>query len=81
VAQRAERLIRSLGLADSASFGLELEFYLFDDVRFEQSSSHGYYFIDSEAAQHVGGAPARTHRPRRPRPAIPRTICAARSPR
>jgi glutamine synthetase len=65
VAQRAERLIRSLGLADAASFGVEMEFYLFDDVRFEQSSRHGYYFIDSEAAQHVGdGAPVRLHRPR-----------------
>jgi glutamine synthetase len=65
VAERAERLLRSLGLADAASFGLEMEFYLFDDVRFEQSSRHGYYFIDSEAAQHVGdGAPVRRHRPR-----------------
>jgi glutamine synthetase len=65
VAQRAERLIRSLGLADAASFGVEMEFYLFDDVRFEQSSRHGYYFIDSEAAQHVGEkAPTRLHRPR-----------------
>ena len=65
VAQRAERVVRSLGLADAASFGVEMEFYLFDDVRFEQSSQHGYYFIDSEAAQHVGDrAPARLHRPR-----------------
>jgi glutamine synthetase len=65
VAQRAERVVRSLGLADAASFGVEMEFYLFDDVRFEQSSRHGYYFIDSEAAQQVGDrAPARLHRPR-----------------
>jgi glutamine synthetase len=65
VAQRAERLVRSLGLADAASFGVEMEFYLFDDVRFEQSSRHGYYFIDSEAAQQVGDrVPARLHRPR-----------------
>jgi glutamine synthetase len=54
VAHRAERLIRSIGMADSASFGVEMEFYLFEDVRFEQSTRHGYYFIDSEAAQHVG---------------------------
>ena len=65
VAQRAERLIRSLGIADFASFGVEMEFYLFDDVRYEQSSQHGYYFIDSEAAQQVGEkVPARLHRPR-----------------
>lgn len=54
VAHRAERLIRSIGMADSASFGVEMEFYLFDDVRFEQSTRHGYYFIDSDAAQQVG---------------------------
>ncbi len=54
VAHRAERLIRSIGMADSASFGVEMEFYLFEDVRFEQSTRHGYYFIDSEAAQQVG---------------------------
>ena len=63
VAQRAERLIRSIGMADSASFGVEMEFYLFDDVRFEQSIRHGYYFIDSEATQHLGGdGPVRPHR-------------------
>ena len=49
VAKRAERLIRSLGIADSASFGLELEFYLFDDVRFDQSTQHGFYFVNSES--------------------------------
>jgi glutamine synthetase len=65
VAERAERLLRSLGLADAASFGVEMEFYVFDDVRFEQSSRHGYYFIDSEATQQVGDrAPVRQHRPR-----------------
>jgi glutamine synthetase len=65
VAHRAERLIRSIGLADIASIGVEPEFYLFDDVRYEQSIHHGYYFIDSEAAQHLGSdAPSRIHRPR-----------------
>jgi glutamine synthetase len=64
VAQRAQRLVRSLGLGDSASFGVEMEFYLFDDVRFEQSERHGYYFIDSEAARQIGAAPERLHRPR-----------------
>jgi glutamine synthetase len=65
VAQRAERLVRSLGIADEASFGVEPEFYLFDDVRFEQSSKHAYYFIDSEAAKNISGAAAvQLHRPK-----------------
>jgi glutamine synthetase len=46
VAHRAERLIRSIGMADAASFGVEMEFYLFGDVRFEQAVNHGYYFIE-----------------------------------
>ncbi len=50
VAQRAERLIRSLGIADSASFGVEPEFYLFDDVRFDQATQHGFYYINSQSA-------------------------------
>jgi glutamine synthetase len=68
VAHRAERLIRSLGMADSASFGVEMEFYLFDDVRFAQGRDHGFYFIDSGTAESGSGSgdgPARGHRPRR----------------
>ena len=47
VAQRAERLVRSLGMADSASFGVEMEFYLFDDVSFDQGTQHAFYYINS----------------------------------
>jgi glutamine synthetase len=65
VAQRAERLVRSIGLADSASFGVEMEFYLFDDVRFEQATRHGFYFIDSEPtpASAVADGPNSSRRP------------------
>ena len=56
VAQRAERLLRSIGMADSASFGVEMEFYLFDDVSFDQATPHGYYFINSESAPNAGKA-------------------------
>jgi len=54
VAQRAARLVRSLGIADSASFGLEMEFYLFDDVRFDQATRHGFYFINGESTSNTG---------------------------
>jgi glutamine synthetase len=50
VAQRAERLVRSLGMADSASFGVEMEFYLFDDVRFDQAAQHSFYYVNSGSA-------------------------------
>jgi glutamine synthetase len=50
VAQRAEQLVRSLGIADSAFFGPELEFFVFDDVRFDQATQHGFFFINSAGA-------------------------------
>jgi glutamine synthetase len=50
VARRAEKLIRALGIADVAYFGPELEFFVFDDVRFDQATQHGYYFLNSAAA-------------------------------
>ncbi|MHC5051651.1 MAG: type I glutamate--ammonia ligase [Planctomycetota bacterium] len=50
VAKRAEQLLRSEGIADSASFGLEIEFYVFDDVRFDQATQHAFYFVNSEGA-------------------------------
>ncbi|MFQ5708171.1 MAG: type I glutamate--ammonia ligase [bacterium] len=47
VAQRAERYLVSSGTADQAFFGPELEFFIFDDVRFEQTTNRGYYYVDS----------------------------------
>jgi glutamine synthetase len=50
VARRAETLIRSLGIADTAYYGPEIEFFIFDEVRFDQATQHGYYFLNSSAA-------------------------------
>jgi glutamine synthetase len=50
IARRAEQLFRSLGIADRIDFGPEIEFFIFDDVRFDQATQHGYYFINSAAA-------------------------------
>jgi glutamine synthetase len=36
-----------LGLADTAFFGPEAEFFIFDDIRFDQNEHEGYYHIDS----------------------------------
>jgi glutamine synthetase len=48
VARKAVNYMKSSGVADVAYFGPELEFFIFDDVRFDQTSNCGYYFIDSE---------------------------------
>lgn len=50
VAHRAGRLVRSLGIADQAFFGPELEFFIFDDVRYDQTTQHGFYFVNAEGA-------------------------------
>ncbi|MEE2839581.1 MAG: type I glutamate--ammonia ligase [Acidobacteriota bacterium] len=48
VAQRAERYLESSGIADTAFLGPELEFFIFDDVRYNQSTNEGFYHVDSQ---------------------------------
>jgi glutamine synthetase len=48
IAQKAEQYLKSTGLADTAYFGPEAEFFIFDDIRFDQNSHEGYYHIDSK---------------------------------
>lgn len=47
IAAKAENYLASTGIADSAFFGPEPEFFVLDDIRFSQSHDHGYYYIDS----------------------------------
>src|SRR5512135_1680470 len=47
IAQKAEAYLKSTGLGDICYFGPEAEFFIFDDVRFDQNSHEGYYHIDS----------------------------------
>jgi glutamine synthetase len=47
IAQKAEAYLKSTGIADIAYFGPEAEFFILDDVRFDQTPYSGYYFLDS----------------------------------
>jgi len=47
IAQKAEAYLKSTGIGDTAYFGPEAEFFILDDVRFDQNSYSGYYFVDS----------------------------------
>ncbi len=50
VARRAEEYLKSTGLGDTAFFGPEPEFFIFDDVRWDSNMSGSFVKIDSEEA-------------------------------
>jgi glutamine synthetase len=67
LAKRAEAYLKSSGVADTAYFGPEPEFFIFDDVRYGNQMHGAYYHVDSEegawntGSEYKGGNPG--HRP------------------
>ncbi|HHT9120701.1 MAG TPA: type I glutamate--ammonia ligase [Candidatus Hypogeohydataceae bacterium YC41] len=47
IARKAEAYLKSSGIADTAYFGPEAEFFIFDSIRFDQQPHHAYYYIES----------------------------------
>ncbi|MET0715185.1 MAG: glutamine synthetase beta-grasp domain-containing protein, partial [Mycetocola sp.] len=47
VAKKAEKYLASTGIADTAFFAPEAEFYIFDDVRYEINQHQSSYSVDS----------------------------------
>ncbi|MCA1655371.1 MAG: type I glutamate--ammonia ligase, partial [Pseudonocardiaceae bacterium] len=47
IARKAEQYLAESGIADTAYFGAEAEFYIFDSVRFDSSENHSFHEIDS----------------------------------
>lgn len=47
IAQKAVDYLLTTGIGDTAFFGPEAEFFIFDDVRFDQNQHSGYYYVDS----------------------------------
>ena len=56
VAAKAEAYLKSTGIADTASFAPEAEFFVFDKVRFENSMRTSFYEVDSDEAGWNSGA-------------------------
>jgi glutamine synthetase len=55
VARKAEDHLRSTGIADTCYVGPEAEFFIFDDVRFDQQPNRAFYQVDSvEASWNTG---------------------------
>ena len=57
VGKKAEQYLRDSGIATTAYFGPEVEFYIFNDIRFDQTANSGYYYIDSEEGIWNSGKP------------------------
>ena len=51
VARKAENYLKSTGIADTANFGPEAEFFIFDDVAFDSNEHESYYHVDSIEGQ------------------------------
>ncbi|MGD8288573.1 MAG: type I glutamate--ammonia ligase [Gemmatimonadota bacterium] len=47
IARKAEAHLKDTGIADTCYIGPEPEFFIFDQVRYEQNQHHGFYEIDS----------------------------------
>jgi glutamine synthetase len=55
IAKKAELFLQNSGIADTAFFGAEAEFFIFDNVRFDQTANSGFYFIDAEEGRWNSG--------------------------
>ena len=47
IAHKAEAYLNSTGLADTAQFGPEAEFFILDDIRFDTAPQHSFFYLDS----------------------------------
>jgi glutamine synthetase len=61
IAQKAEAYLKSTGIADTAYFGPEPEFFIFDNIQYESSANQSFYAVDSvegiwnTGADEIGG--------------------------
>jgi glutamine synthetase len=55
IAKKAELYLKNSGVGDTAYFGAEAEFFIFDNIRFDQTQHSGFYFIDAEEGRWNSG--------------------------
>ncbi len=51
VARKAVNYLKSTGIADSCYIGPEAEFFIFDDIRFDQTANSSFFHIDSDEGE------------------------------
>ncbi len=67
IARKAEKYLASTGIGDTAFFGMEAEFFVFDDVRYDTRGHASFYSVDSVEGQWNTGreeTPNLAHKPR-----------------
>jgi glutamine synthetase len=48
IAKKAEDYLKTTGIGDTSFWGPEVEFFVFDSVRFSYGANHGYHEVDSD---------------------------------
>jgi hypothetical protein len=57
VARRAEAHLRASGIADTAHFGPECEFFVFEEVHYDLAPNRSHYLVDSAEGYGTPGSP------------------------
>ena len=55
IGKKAEAYLKNSGIADTAFFGAEAEFFIFDNIRFDTNQHSSFYFIDAEEGRWNSG--------------------------
>ncbi|MBN1794064.1 MAG: type I glutamate--ammonia ligase [Candidatus Omnitrophica bacterium] len=55
IAKKAAAFVRKTGIATKSYWGPELEFFIFNDVRFDQTENECYYYVDSDEGEWNSG--------------------------
>ncbi|MDW8008864.1 MAG: type I glutamate--ammonia ligase [Chloroflexota bacterium] len=67
IAKKAEEYLRKSGVGDISYWGPECEFFIFDDVRFDQGENYGFYHVDSIEGEWNSGREERPNLGYKPR--------------
>ena len=68
IAKKAVAYLQGTGIADTVYIGPEAEFFVFDDVRYDQGPNYGFYHIDSSEGHWNSGADQEPNLAHKPRP-------------
>ncbi len=55
IARKAEAYLKNSGIADTAYFGAEAEFFIFDNVHFDTTQHSSFYYVDAEEGRWNSG--------------------------